>query len=264
MLTVYPLTVHSSQSLSAPNEQPYGCLIVSVSQEPTVHVPVCIPRSLTSFVLGDDEGFLSVAHREAPAVRRGGGAALVRRAKAEGGGDVEGGVAFELVALWLDAKPDKVRDVASVDVGVSLPGGLLASGGAVAAVTEAQHARWLVGDAQRGEGGEGGSKHGGVAVGMVSGVDGGIAEAVMLGDMVASCSGGVEGGGERADVEANPALGLRNEDLGGDDGAPHAHVGKTAKPVARTRVCPGSPRCLFTGEFWLPRDAQSYAAVNST
>ena len=85
---------------------------------------------------GDDEGFLSVAHREAPAVRRGGSAALVRRAKAEGGGrDVEGGVAFELVALWLDhgldAKPDKVRDVASVDVGVSLPGGLLASGGAV-------------------------------------------------------------------------------------------------------------------------------------
>ena len=67
--------------------------------------------------IGDDEGFLSVAHHEAPAVRRGGGAALVRRAKAEGGGDMEGGVAFELVALWLDAKPDKVRDVASVDVG---------------------------------------------------------------------------------------------------------------------------------------------------
>ena len=90
----------------------------------------------------------------------------------------------------------------------SLPGGLLASGGAVAAVTEAQHARWLVGDAQRGEGGEGGTKHGGVAVGMVSGVDVGVAEAVMLGDMVASCSGGVEGGGKRADVEASVCPGL--------------------------------------------------------
>ena len=52
----------------------------------------------------------------------------------------------------------------------------------------------------------------------------------MLGDMVASCSGGFEGGGKRADVEANPALGLRNEDLGGDDGAPHAHVGEAATP----------------------------------
>ena len=60
--------------------------------------------------VGDDEGFLSVAqYGEAPAVRRGGGAALVRRAEAEGGGDVEGGVAFKLVAVWLDAKPDKVR-----------------------------------------------------------------------------------------------------------------------------------------------------------
>ena len=98
--------------------------------------------------------------------------------------------------------------MASVDVGVSLPGGLLASGDAVAAVTEAQHARWLVGDAQRGEGGEGGTKHGGVAVGMVSGVDGGVAEAVMLSDMVASCSGGVEGGGKRADVEASVCPGL--------------------------------------------------------
>ena len=36
---------------------------------------------------------------------------LVRRAKAEGRGYVEGGVAFELVAVWLNAKPDKTRDV---------------------------------------------------------------------------------------------------------------------------------------------------------
>ena len=43
--------------------------------------------------VGEDEGFLSVAHGEAPAVRRGSGAALVR--EAEGGGDVEGGVAFK-------------------------------------------------------------------------------------------------------------------------------------------------------------------------
>ena len=34
------------------------------------------------------------------------GTALVRRAEAEGGGDVEGGVAFELIAVRLDAKPD--------------------------------------------------------------------------------------------------------------------------------------------------------------
>ena len=43
---------------------------------------------------------------------------------------------------------------------------------------------------------------------MVSGVDVGVAEAVMLGDMVASCSGGVEGGGKRADVEASVCPGL--------------------------------------------------------
>jgi hypothetical protein len=54
----------------------------------------------------------------------------------------------------LDTKPDEVRNVASVDVGVALPGGLLASSGAIATVAKAQHAGWLVGDAQRGEGGE--------------------------------------------------------------------------------------------------------------
>ena len=60
--------------------------------------------------------------------------------------------------MRLDAKPDNVRNVASVYVGVALPGGLLAGSGAVATVAKAQHAGWLVGDhvgdAQRGEGGE--------------------------------------------------------------------------------------------------------------
>ena len=93
---------------------------------------------------GEDEGFLGVAHGEAPAVRRRGGAALVRRAEAEGGGDVEGGVAFKLVAVRLDAKSDKIRNVASVDVGVALSGGLLASSGAIATVAGAacRVARW--------------------------------------------------------------------------------------------------------------------------
>jgi hypothetical protein len=46
--------------------------------------------------------------------------------------------------VWLDTKPDEVRNVASVDVGVALPGGLLASSGAIATVAKAQHAGWLV------------------------------------------------------------------------------------------------------------------------
>jgi hypothetical protein len=78
-------------------------------------IGLCAP--LWHSEVGDDEGFLSVAqYGEAPAVRRGGGAALVRRAEAEGGGDVEGGVAFKLVAVWLDAKPDKVNHKRTFEV----------------------------------------------------------------------------------------------------------------------------------------------------
>jgi hypothetical protein len=61
---------------------------------------------------------------------------------------------------------------------------------------------------------------------MVGCVDGGVTEAVVLCDVVTGRGGGVEGGGKRAEVEADATLGLRDEKLGGDDGAAsHARVG---------------------------------------
>ena len=52
---------------------------------------------------------------------------------------------------------------------------------------------------------------------MVGCVDGGVTEAVVLCDVVTGRGGGVEGGGKRAEVEADATLGLRDEKLGGDD-----------------------------------------------
>ena len=136
---------------------------------------------------------------------------------------------------------DDVGNVAGVDVRVALPRLRLGGGGAVALVTELHAAGGRCGAQSSG----GGVEALVVAVRGVRGVDGGVAQPLVLGDVLAACSARVEGGLEDGDVQARVALDLGDEVGGGDGGAADGGVGQAGeKGAGALFVCSlcGRPR----------------------
>ena len=151
-----------------------------------------------------DEVLLRVAEGDEVAIGRGGCAAMGGGATPKGTtGGTEGCVALDLKQVGPSAEADNVRDVATVEPRLSLPGFLARGSGAVALVAKAHCvAGW-------GAGAHGGEErpHGAVvAGGGVGCVDGGVAQPGSLSLGLAARGEGVQGRCEAGKVEARAPL----------------------------------------------------------
>jgi hypothetical protein len=167
-------------------------------QRAVVRVAACSePEHLTA------QQLFRIPKGEDMPVRCRGCAAAPLRAVAEGGGDVERGVALELPDGMWRADAVDVGDVAVIEPSVPSLGLGCGGGGAVAFVAKADGVGGCGGTAEHGVDG---LQAGIVAVGAVGAVDGGVSEAIVLGDVDAATAALIEDVSQARHIEAEAAL----------------------------------------------------------